>query len=303
MTAAEIKKVMMIGSGTMAQQIAGQCALYGHEVVLYVRDEEELQIAKNGILKSVLAPIVNTGAITQEAANKIAAEISYINDPSQTPRDVDLVSESVLESYEIKEKVWRDFAPHLPEHAILTTNTSSLQPSRFADACGAPQRFLAWHFCLPVFFQNIADVMPLPKTDKKYVSVMVEFSRKIHENAIVLKKETEGYLANSMLFAVLNEALSLYRREAADIENIDKAWMGARLAEIGPFGIIDKIGTDLSAEIIGNWDGVDLKNIEILKEMASKGLLGIKSKKGFYTYPNPVFQKQGFIFRNVSADK
>lgn len=210
---------------------------------------------------------------------------------------MDLVSEAVFERYDTKEEVWARFAPHLPKHAILTTNTSSLQSSRFVHACGDPGRFLAWHFYTPIFFQNVVDVMPLPGTEAKYVEAMLDFSKAIHENPVILTKETPGFLANNMLFSVLNTAMDLYRQGAAGFEEIDRAWMGVRLANAGPFGLIDKIGMDVTHDIMATWYGTNQDNMPILADKVAKGELGVKSGKGFYSYPNPAFLDPEFIVR------
>ncbi len=297
MTANDIRKVMTLGSGTMAQQIATQCALFGRSVVIYARNEKERQVAIRGIPHVVLAPIAKAGMISDNLAAEALGRISYIMDPRDTPEDVDLVSESVFERYDTKEEVWARFAPHLPKHAILTTNTSSLQPSRFAKACGAPERFLAWHFYTPIFFQNTVDVMPLPETDPELVTTMIDFSHSIHENPVLITKETPGFLANNLLFSVLNTAMDLYRQGAAPFEEIDRSWMGVRLANAGPFGLIDKIGLDTTYDILSKWYGTNPENLPILADKISKGELGVKSGKGFYTYPGPAFQAPDFVVR------
>lgn len=288
---------MTIGSGTMAQQIGTQCALFGRNVVIYARNEKERQVAVKGIPNVVLAPIVKAGMISARQAEETIKRISYIMSPEETPQDVDLVSESVFERYDTKEEVWAKFAPHLPKRAILTSNTSSLRPSRFANACGAPERFLAWHFYTPIFFQNTVDVMPLPETNPEFVRTMVDFSRIIHENPVLITKETPGFLANNMLFSVLNTAMDLYRQGSAGFEEIDRSWMGVRLANAGPFGLMDKIGLDTTHDIMCKWYGTNQENMPLLADKVAKGELGIKSGKGFYTYPDPAFLAPDFVVR------
>ncbi len=297
MTALQIKKVLIIGAGTMAQHIGVQCALFGHGAVMYVRNADELDGARRGIQSLVLRPIIEAGMATEAQARETTERISFIEDPAQTPADIDLVSESVLERVEIKRAVWSAFAPYLPQKAILTTNTSSLLPSSFAAACGDMSRFLAWHFAAPVFFQNLVDIMPIPETAPEYVPLMESFSKKIRQNSVVLHKEVEAYLHNNMLFSVLNTALGLYRTGAADAVAIDRSWMGVRMANSGPLGIVDKIGLDTMRDIFANWDGYDPQNNAVLDEMIAQGRLGVKSGRGFYSYPDPEYRREGFVFR------
>ena len=209
---------------------------------------------------------------------------------------MDLVSESVPEDYDLKKKVWSGFAPYLPGHSILTTNTSSLLPSKFKDACGAPERFLSWHFHTPVFFQNLVDVMPSPATDPLYCKILMDFSPMIGQNVVYLENEYPRYLANTMFGAIIRSALKLYLDGAASYEDIDKAWMGVRKADMGPFGLMDKVGLDIEIHVLSQ-DPTQTKAVEMLEKMVSQGKLGVKSGQGFYSYPNPKFEKPGFIVR------
>ena len=191
MNAENIKKVLVIGSGTMGQQVATQCALFVDEVVLYGRNAEKLKDAKKGVRK-ILDTLIQKGMITKAETEAVEKRIIYSNDYIEASKNIDLVSESVAEEVPVKFSVWEQFAPYLPSHAILTTNTSSLMPSEFVKACGAPDRFLAWHFHTPVFFQNLADIMPLPETTPDVVKVIVDFSNKIHQNSVILNVEHGG---------------------------------------------------------------------------------------------------------------
>lgn len=296
MKAEEIKKVLLIGSGTMCQQVAVQCALFGCEAVIYAINEKEKQRAVDEIPAVVLAPIVKAGFATQKQADETLKRISYISAPEQTPADINLVSESVPEDYATKQVAWGAFAPYLPAHAVLTTNTSTLAPSRYMEACGAPERFLAWHFHTPVFFQNMADVMPTPKTDAAYTQCMMEFSLRVGQNAVLLEKETPSYLANNMLVPVMRAALSLYVDGAASVEDIDRAWMAVRRADAGPFGIMDKIGLDVVRHTLGGGPEFD-REYAVLDAMLEEGKLGAKSGEGFYHHPNPSYQSENFVTR------
>lgn len=304
MKAEDIKKILIIGAGTMAAHISTQCVLFGLDVVIFLRESSEKEILLKRIRNEVMQPIINSGFVSAEYAEKKIENISFlVGDPALTPRDVDLVTEVVYEEYEVKEQVWASFAPYLPKHAILTTGSSSLSPSKYADACGAPERFLAWHFYLPAFIRNVTDVMPLPKTDYQYVEIMKQFGTRIHMNCSELKMETPGYLANNMLFSTINTALSLYRAGAADYMEFDRAWMGVRQEASGPFGIMDAAGLDTFVRILKGWWGTTPENIAILEEKVARGELGAKSGKGFYTYPSPEYQKPDFVMRAKSIQE
>ncbi len=290
-----IRKVLIIGNGTMSQHIGLQCALFGTDVTMYVRNPGKNAGTVSGAEKAALS-LLEEGRISRERLEGAMKRICVSNDVEDACAGADLVSESVAENVEIKRETWKKFAPWLPGNAILTTNTSSLRPSLFAEASGAPERFLAWHFHLTVYRQNLADIMPHPGTDPRCVEELKRYTESIGQNCCVLKKEYPGYLANSMLFVVLDKALDLYLAGAADIADIDKAWMTVRLENSGPFGIIDKIGLDVTAELLPDSPNKEEK-LRLLRTMIEEGKGGVKTGSGFYSYPDPIYQAEDFVIR------
>ena len=296
----EIKKVLMIGNGAMSQHIGLQCALFGSGVVIYVRNPQKNE-AVAASLQKVAESLISDGLVSRERAAAALCRITLSNDPQEACLGVDLVSESVAEDLAAKLATWKKFAPYLPKHAILTTNTSSLLPSAFAEASGAPERFLAWHFHLTVYRQNLADIMPHPGTDPRNVEMLREYTESIGQNCCVLKREYAGYLANSMLFVVLDKALDLYLAGAADFVDIDKAWMAVRLENSGPFGIMDKIGFDVMVDLLPESPNKREK-LALFANMMSAGKYGAKSGRGFYIYPDPLYAEKDFVLRPAAIE-
>lgn len=298
MNATDIKKVLILGAGTMACHVGAQFALFGRKVVIYARTPDKEQIVLGRIRKEVLPPIINDGFTTWKYAEECLKNISFIfGDPSLVPQDIDLVNESVYEEYDVKEAVWTEFAPYFPKHAILTTCSSSLVASRFAACSGAPERFFAWHFYMPSFYRNVTEVIPMPESNLEYAAVLKDLAVEMHMNAATLNKETPGYLANNMLYSFVNMGLTLYRTGAADFPEIDRAWMGVRLEKSGPFGILDAVGIDTMYSILRNWSRTDRENLPVLEEKLAKGELGEKTGKGFYDYPDPLYKRPEFLRR------
>lgn len=296
MEAKDIQNILSIGCGVIAQHIITQCALHHCNVTVYVRNAQERAACVHGMRDHVLARLIERAFITREEAAAAQARVRYIDRPPDTPEDIQLVTESVLESVEIKREIWTIFAPYLPKNAILTSNTSTLKTSDFCRCSGAPERFLAWHFAAPVYEKNIADIMPHPGTAPEHVETMVEFSRRLHLNPVVLRREVGGYLANNLLSPVLAAALELYHDGFADFQEIDRSWMIVREENEGPFAIMDKIGLDTM--ILAMRDRVSRPAVLApLEVRVARGDLGVKSGKGFYTYPNPSFRQAGVIYR------
>jgi len=295
MTGNDIKTVLIIGSGTMGQQIGFVCALHGCSVHMYDVHEEALKSAQNRLAQLALWFEKHS---VKNAGNALSL-IHYYTDPQQAATDVDFVSESVPENPELKAKVFSTFHALCHEQTIFTTNTSSLVPSQIAAATGRPDRFLAFHFH-DIRTTKIVDVMPHAGTSQEVINATVEFAKKIGQIPIVLKKENNGYVFNTMLMTLLASALTLASNGVADIHDIDKSFMGVMGTPIGPFGIMDSIGLDTVYEITKYWadllnDKQGKKNAALLQQYVEKGLLGTKTNKGFYTYPHPEFSKPDFL--------
>ncbi len=295
MKAINIHTVLIIGSGTMGQQIGLLCAIHGFTVHMYDISNDALTTATERIHH--LAEWFEKHNVKD--AIKATQRISYYTDPAQAAVDVDFVSESVPEDPALKAKIFSDFNTLCPQHAIFTTNTSSLVPSQIAKETGRPDRFLAFHFH-DVRTTKIVDVMPHPQTSQEALEVTIAFAKKLEQIPIVLKKENNGYVFNTMLMTLLSSALTLAANEVASIMDIDRSFMGVMGTSIGPFGIMDSIGLDTVYKVTKYWadllnDKQGKKNAAYLKFYVDNGHLGTKNGRGFYTYPNPEFSKPEFL--------
>jgi 3-hydroxybutyryl-CoA dehydrogenase len=297
MNVEEIKKILVIGSGTMGRQIGLLCAMNGYDVALYDLSEELLDKAVTRIRK-MADGYVRAGRLSQAEAEAAIRRISPSIDPEKAGRDADFVSESVPEDPVLKGEVFSRFNRICPERAIFTTNTSTLTPSMFAEATGRPDRFAAFHFH-DVRFTNLVDIMPHPGTSDSTIRLIEAFACRIGQNPITLKKESSGYVFNAMLSAWLDSAATLAANDVSSVEDIDRSWMAVFHVPIGPFGIIDSIGLETVWKVNDFWatrlnQGQFRKNADFLKRYIDEGRLGVKSGKGFYEYPDPEYRKPDF---------
>jgi len=136
----DIKNVLIVGSGTMGQQIGFQCALYDCNVTLYDIKKEMLEKAMERINR-IANRMIREGRITQEKAQEAISRIKTTDDMKQAAKDADIVSESVPEDPKLKGKVFGELNTLCPKHTIFTSNTSTLLPSMFAEATGRPENF------------------------------------------------------------------------------------------------------------------------------------------------------------------
>ncbi len=302
MKAADINKVLIIGSGTMGRHIGLQCALFGCEVVYYDIQSDLLEKARGHIGK-IASRLARQGYITEDQSREALNRLSFTVDISKACEGVQLVSESVPENVALKQQVWKQFDDYLPADAILTTNTSTLLPSQFAEASGRPDRFLAWHFHLAPYTANIVDVMPHAGTDHEVVETMMDFSRRIQQIPILIKKESAHYVYNRMFTALLSAAEELVVGDVASVEDVDRAWMAIMNAPMGPFGMMDSLGVDTTLHVTTESLRLDPENqvlqksVAFLKQKFDQNELGMKTGKGFYTYPNPEYSAPDFVER------
>lgn len=298
MTLSDIKRVLILGAGTMGQQIGFVCAMHGYEVVMYDISDEVLAKSRKRMEK-LGKWFVGSGRLDEPGLRSALDRIRMTTNAQDAARDVDIISESVPEDPALKGKVFAEFNALCPERTIFTTNTSMLIPSMFADATGRPERFAALHFH-DLRMSNVVDIMPHPGTDPEVTELIHAFARSIGQIAIMLHKENYGYVFNTMLSSLFASALTLASRKVSSIEDIDRAWMGVMHTPIGPFGIMDQVGLSTVWTITEYWakrtgDRQSQANADFLKEYMDKGQLGYKTMHGFYTYPNPAFMQPDFL--------
>ena len=298
--AERIDRVAILGAGTMGQQIAFQCAGHGISVVLYDISAAALEDARTR-LGRYADGLVADGVIAEHVRDQALARIAMTGDASLAAADADLLCEAVPEDPGLKGRVLGEFDALCPPRTIFATNTSTLLPSQFAQATGRPDRLIALHFHIPVWVSNLADVMPHEGTRPEVISRMVRFAREIGQVPIELRREHSGYVFNAMFTAVNREAITMAEQGVAPIEDIDRAWMHITKWPHGPFGGLDAIGIDVAWQITDYWareipSDVQLqRNATYLKRYVDRGELGVKSGKGFYSYPDPAFARPGFI--------
>ena len=298
MKADDIKKVLIIGGGTMGQQIGAVCAIHGLDVAVYDVKEESLELSQKRLMKT-LEFFVKCGKAKEGDDTAAYARVLFSTDAEKAAQEVDFVIENVPEDPELKGKVFAQFNSLCPERTIFTTNTSTLLPSMFAEATGRPGKFAAFHFH-DVRITDVVDVMPHPGTSQETLDLVRDFALRIGQNPIVMKRQSPGYVFNFMLSELFKTAQTLASNDVASVFDVDRSWMGVMRTPVGPFGLMDGVGLDTVWKITDYWakklnDKQALKNAAFMKQYVDRGELGQKTGKGFYTYPNPEFTKPGFL--------
>lgn len=295
-----LKHITVAGGGVLGAQIAFQTAFHGFDVFVYDINEDAIKKTKDTVQKLTARYKADLHA-TSEAIDKALSHLNYFTDLETAVHDADLVIEAIPENPAIKTEFYQKLARLAPAKTIFATNSSTLLPSQFAEATGRPEKFLALHFANEIWIHNTAEVMGHPKTDKAVFDTVVAFAKEIGMVALPLNKEQPGYILNSLLVPLIASATQLLANDVADPKTIDKTWMIATGAPMGPFGILDVVGITTAYNINKiavetTKDPLKTKTAELLKKnFIDKGKLGVSTGEGFYKYPNPEYQQKDFL--------
>jgi len=286
-------RIMTAGAGTMGSQVAWQMAVHGKHVTVYDPVPEGLERGKAFHQEFAEYFIARRGASPSQMEDTMA-RLTYTADIASAAREAELISESVPESIAIKESFWREASRHAPPHAVFTTNTSTLAPSDLVGFVDRPERFLALHFAIGVWDSNIGEVMGHPGTRAAVFDDVLEFAAEIGLVPIPIRKEQGGYLINSLLVPWCTAALDLLVRGVSDHESIDRTWMITMQTDLGPFGMMDRMGLGVVRHVATSIGALESARF-LDEELIQKGHLGVASGRGFYGYPDPAYAQPGFV--------
>ncbi|MCD8909590.1 3-hydroxyacyl-CoA dehydrogenase [Staphylococcus gallinarum] len=287
-----IKNVTVIGAGVLGSQVAFQAAFHGYDVTIYDINDEAVAAGKAKLHK--LVGIYGEYFKNVEQAEQSLDRLSLTSDLTAAVADADLMIESVPEIKEIKIDFYKEVAKVAPEKTIFASNSSTMIPSDFKEFTGRPEKFLALHFANEVWKNNTAEVMGHADTDKKYEEELLDFAEKIGMLPIHVKKEQPGYIVNSLLVPLFQAAEILYTNGVGEIEDIDRSWMVATGAPVGPFGMLDIVGLTTAYNVakMSSLNSPQMAKVaEMLKAYVDEGKLGTATGEGFYKYPNPAYRE------------
>ncbi|MDH5816422.1 MAG: 3-hydroxyacyl-CoA dehydrogenase family protein [Candidatus Nezhaarchaeota archaeon] len=285
-----IKKVAVLGAGTMGHGIAQVCAQSGYETVMVDIKPEILVRALNNIRKN-LEILVRKSLIRQDDIEKIVSRITTELSVSKAVKDVDLVIEAVVENFEVKKRVFKEVDDNAPSHAILSTNTSTISITELAKVTQRPQMVLGMHFWNPPHLMPLVEIVKTEYTLDEIVEAARTFVEGLGKVPVVCRKETPGYLGVRLQAAIVLEAIRMLEEGVASVEDIDtavKMTLGLRYPLFGPLQVVDLGGVDIFYNayeyLYAMTKEERFKPPKTLKELVEKGKLGIKSYEGFYKY-------------------
>jgi len=283
----EIKKVAVLGAGLMGHgiaQVAAQTAKYE----VYMRDIKQ-DFLDNGMrmINDSLQRFLKKGELDEAEVTQILKRIHPVLDLKEAVADADLIIEAVTENLELKKKVLAEADTHAKQDAIIASNTSSISISELASATHRPEKFAGMHFFNPPQLMKLIEIIRGAKTTDETLNTIVEVTKKMGKEPVVVKKDVAGFVVNRILIPALNEAVALVDEDVATPEDIDKAIKLGLNWPMGPLTLLDYVGLDTTLAITE----VMVKELDpkyqanpLLRQMVRAGLLGRKSGKGFYDW-------------------
>ncbi len=280
-----VRKVAVLGAGTMGNGIAQVCATAGMEVAMRDVEQAFLERGLQQIDKS-LAKLLEKGALSEESRAATRARIRTTTDLKSAVEDADLVVEAIPERMELKIETFAFLGQHAPKHAILGTNTSSLSVTEIAAASGDPARVVGLHFFNPVPLMKLLEIVRGLGTADATIDAARAFAERIGKEPIVVK-DFPGF-ATSRLGVILGvEAIRMLESGVASAEDIDKAMKLGYRHPMGPLELGDLVGLDVRLAILEHLHkelGEQFRPPALLRQMVRAGKLGRKSGEGFYRY-------------------
>jgi 3-hydroxybutyryl-CoA dehydrogenase len=283
----ELKRVLVVGAGTMGSQIALQTALSGrYEVTLVDSAPGQLERAR-AQNRRLLDRSVEKGRLSETAAASALSRIQDSDDLASAAGSADLVIEAVIEDFDAKKSVFDALGHHAKKDAILASNSSTIAISRLAGFSGRPDQCCNMHFFHPVTVMQLCEVVKGPQTSDATVEIAMDFVRSIDRTPVLLQKEIWGFIVNRILFAASEEAMRLLEGGYASAEDIDIAVQKGLNWPMGPFHLLDFSGLDIfyGAMKDRHRQGEGSDAPELLRNLVEAGHLGRKSGKGFFEYP------------------
>lgn len=291
-------RVCVVGAGFMGAQIALLCAQHGYPVRLVDTRDESLQRAAAS-QRQELDGRVDRREISRTEADAILSRIQPTMDLGEAAGDADLVIEAVPERLEAKRAVFAELDRVCAPHTVLATNSSSLRISAIEDATHRPDRVLNMHFYAPVWQRPMVELMRGTATSDETIQRASSFVVTIGLIPLLVRTESTGFIFNRVWRAIKKECLRVVDDGVAGHEDVDRAWMISYGSAMGPFGQMDLVGLDVvrDIEMVYYRESGDPSDLppRLLMDKIARGELGVKTGRGFYTYPHPAYEDPDWL--------
>lgn len=282
----EIRKVAVIGAGSMGSGIAYICAMKGYEVSLAEVSDELL---KRGIsrIRQMIVEGVSRGKLSPKEAEEVLGKVKGNTSIAEAAKDADIAIEAVFEDINVKKEVFTTLDANCPTHAVLASNTSALSITDMAKATGRADKVIGLHFFNPPYAMKLVEVVLGEQTSEETRQAADAFVRGLGKETVAVK-DSPGFIVNRLVLPMLNEAVQLvFEEKKTTMENVDKAVTLGMNFPVGPFRLADFVGLDVALAVLEHLHealGEKFKPCAIIVEKVKNQQLGIKTRKGFYEY-------------------
>ena len=277
-------KIGVIGAGTMGAGIAEVMSKH-YDVVVRDISEEFVERGRNTITKSFEKAVAKE-RITAEQKDEYLGRLNFTTDVNEL-KDCDLIIEAASENPEIKKSIFKELCELCDEKTILASNTSSISITEIAAATGRADRVIGMHFFNPATVMKLVELIKGLTTSDETVAKVKEITEAIGKTPVEVK-EAPGFVVNRILIPMINEAIGIYAEGVASKEDIDTAMKLGANHPMGPLELGDLVGLDIVLAIMevlySEFADPKYRPHPLLKKMVRAGLLGRKTKEGFYKY-------------------
>lgn len=282
----QIKKVAVVGAGTMGQGIAQVCAMKGFQVLLFDIDTSMLDKAFSNIEKNLLKGI-EKGKVTEAIKELALNNISLCNKDSEIIAD--LIIEAIVENLEIKQGLFKKLEEINSENTILASNTSSIPITRIAAGLRRPENFVGMHFFNPAHIMKLVEVISGASTDHVVADTIYQLANDLDKTP-VHAKDAPGFIVNRVARHFYVEGLKVLEEGVSDIKGIDRLIESSGF-KMGPFRLMDLIGVNTNYSVTESMFNAfhqdsKFRPSRIQQQKVDAGHYGRKSGKGFYDYSN-----------------
>lgn len=281
----EIRKLGVVGAGTMGNGIAQVAAQIGCDVVM---SDIEMRFVEGGMKKieGFLAKSVEKGKMDAKDKDAIFGRIKGTVGMADL-KDVDFVVEAVLEDLDLKKSVFKELDEMCRPEVILATNTSSMSITEIAASTKRPDKVCGMHFFNPVPLMRLVEIIRGYATSDETIRISTDLAQKMGKTTVEVKKDSPGFIVNRIMMPHMVEAIRIVEEGIASIEDVDKAVKNGLNYPMGPFELMDLTGIDIAYNVTeylykelnkeNKWVSPNL-----LKTMIRAGNLGRKTGKGWY---------------------